>query len=356
MSEPARNDAPLVEGIDHDAVTSWFEREIPGAVPPLEFSLIAGGHSNLTYSVIGADGRRWVLRRPPLGQVLATAHDMGREHTIISALGPTDVPVPPTAGLCTDDDVNGAPFYVMDFIDGRVVRAHADAEGLSAEQRRRAGESIVDVLAAIHSVDVDAVGLGELGRKEDYVARQLKRWYTQFQGSEAQVDGGLGLDSVHRVHDQLASTIPPQGPAAIVHGDYRLDNCMLGDDGSVIAVLDWEICTLGDPLADVGLLCVYWSDPDEDAVLPQASPTALEGFPRKQELVDRYAACSGRDLSDLPFYVAFGYWKLTCIIAGVYARYAGGAMGDVPDATVAGFRGMLERLAEMTETSAGEIT
>jgi len=355
VSEPARSETRRVEGIDHDAVTGWFRHEVTAAEPPLEFSLIAGGHSNLTYSVTDANGRRWVLRRPPLGQVLATAHDMGREHTIISALGPTDVPVPPTAGLCTDVEVNGAPFYVMEFIDGTVVRSHADAEGLSAEQRQQAGRSIVDVLAAIHAVDVDAVGLGELGRREDYVARQLKRWYTQFKGSDSQVEGGLGLDSVHRVHDELAANIPPQGPAAIVHGDYRLDNCMLGGDGSVIAVLDWEICTLGDPLADVGLLCVYWSDPDEAAVLPQASPTALEGFPRKQELVDRYAAVSGRDLSDLPFYVAFGYWKLTCIIAGVYARYAGGAMGDVPEATIAGFREMLDRLAEMTESAAGEI-
>lgn len=355
MTGTPPSDSAHVEGIDHDAVTSWFSQEVPAAVPPLAFELIAGGHSNLTYSVTDAGGTRWVLRRPPLGQVLATAHDMAREHTIISALGPTEVPVPPTVGLCSDSDVNGAPFYVMDFVDGRVIRSHADAENLSADERRRAGESIVDVLAAIHAVDVDAVGLGDLGRKEDYIARQLKRWYTQFQGSDAQVEGGLGLSSIHQVHDQLAASTPPQGPAAIVHGDYRLDNCMLGDDGSVVAVLDWEICTLGDPLADVGLLCLYWSDPDEEAVLPQASPTALDGFPRSAELVERYAAASGRDLSDLPFYVAFGYWKLTCIIAGVYARYAGGAMGDVPEATVTGFRGMLERLAEMTESAAREI-
>ena len=352
MSEP--DETP--DGIDAAGVTDWFAQHVPEALAPLSFRLIAGGHSNLTYSVTGTDGRRWVLRRPPLGQVLATAHDMGREHTIISALGPTDVPVPPTVGLCTDTAVNGAPFYVMDFVDGRVIRSHADAEALTPDQRVAAGHSIVDVLAAIHSVDVDAVGLGELGRKEDYVARQLKRWYTQFQGSDEQVPGGLGLAAVHDVHARLAANIPPQGPAAIVHGDYRLDNCMLADDGTVAAVLDWEICTLGDPLADVGLLWVYWSDPDEDAVMPQASPTAMDGFPRKRELVERYAAASGRDLSALPYYVAFGYWKLTCIIAGVYARYAGGAMGDVPAATVDGFRTMLDRLAELTSDAAGDIT
>ncbi len=340
------------DGIDTARVTEWFATEVPEVHPPLDFELIAGGHSNLTYSVTDAAGRRSVLRRPPLGQVLQSAHDMGREHRIISALGPTDVPVPPTLGFCDDPAVNGAPFYVMDFVDGRVVRSHGDAESLDAAQRAQAGRSIVEVLASIHAVDVDAVGLGDLGRKEDYVARQLKRWYRQFQGSEEQVAGGLDLPGVHRVHDHLAANIPEQGPAAIVHGDYRLDNCMLGPDGSVIAVLDWEICTLGDPLADVGLLWVYWSDPDSDAVLPQASPTALEGFPRKAELIERYGEISGRDLSDLSFYVAFGYWKLTCIIVGVYARYAGGAMGDVPTETVKGFRTMLDRLAELTDAAA----
>ncbi len=343
------------DGIDADGVGAWFADHVPAAGSPLEYRLIAGGHSNLTYSVTDPSGARWVLRRPPLGQVLATAHDMGREHRIISALGPTAVPVPSTAGLCTDDGVNGAPFYVMDFVDGRVVRSHADAESLDPDQRRRAGESLVDVMAEIHGVDVDAVGLGDLGRKGDYVARQLKRWYGQFRASDEQVPGGLGLPAVDQVHDRLAASIPEQQGAAIVHGDYRLDNCMLGDDGSVVAVLDWEICTLGDPLADVGLLWVYWSDPDEDAVLPQASPTALAGFPRKRELIDRYAAGSDRDLSRLPYYVAFGYWKLTCIIAGVYARYAGGAMGSVPEEQVLGFRHMLDSLATQTEVAAEGI-
>lgn len=344
-----------IEGIDDAGVTAWFARNVPAATPPLSYQLIAGGHSNLTYSVTDAAGRRWVLRRPPLGQVLATAHDMAREHRIISALGRTDVPVPPAVGLCTDESVNGAPFYVMEFVEGRVVRSHADAEALSPDERRRAGESLVDVLAAIHAVDVDAVGLGDLGRKEDYVARQLKRWYGQFQASDGQVTGGLGLPAVHDLHDRLAATIPPQQGATVVHGDYRLDNCMLAEDGSILAVLDWEICTLGDPLADVGLLWVYWSDPDQAAVLPQASPTALDGFPRKAELIERYAVASGRDLAELNFYVAFGYWKLTCIIAGVYARYAGGAMGAVPEEQVVGFRHMLDSLAELAEQAAEGI-
>ena len=340
-----------VEGIDAEAVTAWLAERIPELRPPLDFELITGGHSNLTYRVVDADGGRWVRRRHPLGHVLATAHDMAREHRIISALAPTDVPVAPVVGLCEDDAVNGAPFYVMEFVDGRVIRSAADAEALGPDERRRAAESIVDVLAAIHSVDVDAVGLGDLGRKEDYVARQLKRWHGQFEKSRTR-----DVPIMDEVHDRLATGVPAQGAAAIVHGDYRLDNCMLGDDGEVIAVLDWEICTLGDPLADVGLLWVYWSDPDEDAVMPQASPTALDGFPRKRELVQRYAEASGRDLAELPYYVAFGYWKLTCIIAGVYARYAGGAMGDVGAETVAGFRSMLDHLAELTRTAAGDLS
>jgi aminoglycoside phosphotransferase (APT) family kinase protein len=355
VTASAEESTTTPDGIDRDGVTGWFARHVPAAVAPLSFRLIAGGHSNLTYEVTDASGARWVLRRPPLGQVLATAHDMEREHRIISALGPTDVPVAPAVGLCTDTGVNGAPFYVMDFVDGRVLRSHADAEALDPAQRRRAGESLVDVMAAIHAVDVDAIGLGDLGRKEGYVERQLRRWYGQFQGSEDQVTGGLALPAVHEVHDRLAANVPPQVGAAIVHGDYRLDNCMLDADGSIMAVLDWEICTLGDPLADVGLLWVYWSDPGGDAVLPQASPTALEGFPRKADLIERYATASGRDVSDLGFYVAFGYWKLTCIIAGVYARYAGGAMGDVPQEQVAGFRHLLDQLADLTEQAATEV-
>lgn len=349
-------DAPP-EGIDAAGVTSWFTDQVPGATAPLTFDLIAGGHSNLTYSVTDCSdpANRWVLRRPPLAQVLSTAHDMGREHRIISALGATDVPVPPAVGLCADESVNGSPFYVMDFVDGRVVRTAADAAALSPEQRRRAGESIVDVLVAIHDVDVDAVGLGDLGRREGYIGRQLRRWYSQFQSSDLQVPGGLGLDAVHDVHDRLTRSIPTQVGASIVHGDYRLDNCMLGPDGSVMAVLDWEICTLGDPLADVGLLWVYWSDPDTVAVLPEAAPTALDGFPRRAELIERYAARSGRDLSDLGFYVAFGFWKLTCIIAGVYARYAGGAMGGVSEARVAGFRMMLDTLSDLVVEAAEGI-
>jgi aminoglycoside phosphotransferase (APT) family kinase protein len=347
--------AHQLEGVDADRVEDWLRDCVPHLEGPLDLQLIAGGHSNLTFAVTDQAGGRWVLRRPPLGQVLATAHDMGREHTIISALGPTAVPVPRTVGLCTDESVIGAPFYVMDFVDGVVVRDEATARQMDPEQRRTASESIVDVLAAIHAVDVDAVGLGDLGRREGYVERQLKRWYRQYQGSKEQTPG-MDFRAVDEVHALLSARIPPQRDVAIVHGDYRLDNCMLGPDGRVAAVLDWEICTLGDPLADVGLLWVYWSDPDDPSALPQASPTALDGFLRKDEAMARYADVSGRDLSDLAFYQAFGWWKLTCIIAGVYARYAGGAMGhDVDERQVAGFAQMVETLAASAQEAAARV-
>ena len=223
--------------------------------PPLRFELITGGHSNLTFRVTDAEGRRWVLRRPPLRQVLATAHDMAREHRIIAALADTSVPVPPLVGLCEDTAVNGAPFFVMDFVDGLVLRDVPAGEQIGPDERRAAAESMIDTLAAIHDVDVDAVGLGDLGRREDYLARQLKRWYGQFEKSKLRE-----IPEVDEVHDELVRTMPEQKESTIVHGDFRLDNCLVSPEGRIQAVLDWELCTLGDPLADVGLMIVYTPD------------------------------------------------------------------------------------------------
>ena len=311
-----------VQGIDREAVTAWYVEHVPGTTPPLEFQLIAGGHSNLTFRVTDAAGRATVLRRPPLGQVLASAHDMGREHTIIAALAETDIPVAPALGYEPGVDVNGAPFYVMDFVEGHILRDVASAEKLTVEARTHTGDSLIEVLAAIHAIDPDAVGLGDLGRRDGYIERQLKRWYGQWNKSKTRE-----LATIDEVHDTLAATVPEQGPAAIVHGDYRLDNCMVADDGSVVAVLDWELCTLGDPLADVGLLMVYWNE-HGDSAQTLTGPTLAEGMRSRAELLERYADASGRDLSHIDFYVAFGYWKLACIVEGVYARYVGGSMGQ----------------------------
>jgi aminoglycoside phosphotransferase (APT) family kinase protein len=336
------------EGIDPDGVTGWFEAHAPGVDPPLRFSLIAGGRSNLTYRVTDAAGRSWVLRRPPLGHVLATAHDMGREHRIISALAPTDVPVAPVIGLCTDEAVNGAPFYVMGFVEGLVVRDGASAEQLGVGERRHACRQLAEVLASIHAVDPDAVGLGELGRREGYIERQLRRWYGQWQSSKTR-----DLDVVDEVHDALAARVPEQGAATIVHGDYRLDNCLLEPDGTIAAVLDWELCTLGDPLADVGLLLVYWTEPGDGHPALLNAPTVAEGFVTRAELMDMYAAASGRDVSRVDYYVAFGYWKLACILEGVFARYRGGAMGSASG--FEGFAQQVELLAEAARAALGRL-
>ena len=318
-----------VTGINLDRVPDWLERNIPGVTGPFSFELIAGGRSNMTFGVTDAAGRRLVLRRPPMSHVLASAHDMGREHRIISALQDTPVPVPKTLGYCEDESVNERPFYVMDFVDGLILRSKDETRARFDEAARRAiGENLVDVLAAIHDVDVDAVGLGTLARKEGYITRQLKRWNGQFQHSQEQereAGGGVyrPVPLVTEAHALLASRVPEQHGAAIVHGDYRLDNTILSKDGRVKAVLDWELCTLGDPLADVGTLLMYWAQ----ATSSSQPVTAMPGFPTRAELAARYAATSGRDVSEIGFYVAFAYWKLACIMEGVYVRYATHAMG-----------------------------
>lgn len=309
-------------------VTAWFEANVEGVVPALEFALVAGGRSNLTYLVTDAAGHRYVLRRPPTGHLLPTAHDMAREHRIISAMAPAGVPVAPALGLCTDEAVNGAPFYVMGFVDGVIGRTEAEVSAAFDEEARyRAGLALIDTLADIHAADPDRIGLGDLGRKEGYISRQLRRWFSNYEAAY-QARGGEALPAMVQLHDRLAAAIPEQGPASVVHGDYRLDNCVMAVDGSKVnAVLDWELCTLGDPLADVGQLLVYWPEHGERSVLG-SSATALPGFAKRDELVTRYEERTGRQVPQLGFYVAFAYWKLACILEGVYARYLGGAMGD----------------------------
>jgi aminoglycoside phosphotransferase (APT) family kinase protein len=328
MSMLQEQSAP--DGIDGEKVSAWLIENVAGLQAPFSYELIAGGRSNLTFLVRDGGGRRVVLRRPPISHVLASAHDMGREHRIISALRPTPVPVPEALGFCSDEAVNGRPFYVMGFVEGYILRdPRLTQEVLTEDLRRVAGEDLVDVMVAMHQVDVDAVGLGDLARRDAYIERQLKRWHGQFQQSQAQEEaGGFGRPApiVDEVYDTLLARVPPQHGTALVHGDYRLDNTMMGADGRVKAVLDWELCTLGEPLADLGTLHVYWAD-RTDAGGPVPSTTALPGFPTKADLASRYAATSGRDISDLPYYVAFAYWRLACILEGVYARYAAGAMG-----------------------------
>ena len=335
------------EGIDVDGVTGWFADHVPSARPPLSFSLIAGGRSNLTYRVTGAGEGAWILRRPPLGSVLQSAHDMGREHRVMAALASTDVPVPPMVGLCDDESVNGAPFYVMEFVDGVVLRDEPAVAAVPEPVRWTAGESLVDVLADLHAVDPDAVGLGDLGRKEGYVERLLKRWRGQWEKSKTRE-----LPLVEEVAERLVRAVPEQGPASIVHGDYRLDNAIVSpEDGRLRAVLDWELCTLGDPLADVGLLMVYWTEPDDEVSPLFWAPTRAPGFPGRKEVAARYAERSGHDLSELDYYVALGLWKIAVILEGVYARYAAGAYGQT-DESYRQFEAIIPRLAEAAAEAA----
>ncbi|SNS39425.1 Predicted kinase, aminoglycoside phosphotransferase (APT) family [Geodermatophilus saharensis] len=288
--------------------------------------LIAAGMSNLTYVVTPAGGTvddAVILRRPPTGAVLATAHDMAREHRVISALGPTAVPVPRTLHLCTDPEVLGAPFYVMERVVGlHVVTDLPAGYADRPEQRRAIGDGLIDVLADLHSVDPQAVGLGDFGRPEGFLARQVRRWSGQWDATRDR-----DRPAMDALAARLAETVPATQRAGIVHGDYRLDNCLLDPErpGGIRAVLDWEMSTLGDPLTDIGMLFVYW--PEAGETRPVLSPvTTLPGFPTRREIADRYAARSGLDLGDLTWYVGFAYFKFAAIVAGIVARSAAGAM------------------------------
>jgi aminoglycoside phosphotransferase (APT) family kinase protein len=344
----ADGSAAPVDGIDAAGMEAWFDAHVPGARAPLTYERIAGGLSNLTYRVTDAAGAEWALRRPPLGKTLSSAHDMGREFKVVSALGSTPVPVPPAAGLCEDEAVNGAPFYVMEFVRGPVLRGVAEAEASFPDEgdRHQIGMRVADTLAAIHAVDPDAIGLGDLGRKEEYVARQLRRWHGQWEKSKTRE-----VPAIDRVHERLSARIPAQQGVAIVHGDYRLDNMILSDDGEVAAVVDWELCTLGDPLADVGTLMAYWPERGEPNLRLGEPANLAPGFPTRPELAARYAEVSGRDLSELDFYLALGYWKLAIILEGVLARMAAGGYGrsGTDPAGVEAFAHLVEGLASTAE-------
>jgi len=334
-------------GIRPTEVAAWIDGHVGGLRPPLRFSLVAGGRSNLTFRVEDMNGRALALRRPPVSHVLPTAHDMTREHRILGALFPTPVPVPEPLALCEDATVTGAPFYVMSFVDGLVLRdaASADTSFVDATARRTAGEQLADTLAALHAVDVDAVGLGDLAKRTGYIERQLRRWHAQFEQTK---DAGVARPgAVEAVGRALAARVPPEQRLCVVHGDFRLDNTVLHSDGSVAAVLDWELCTLGDPMADVGTFLDYWTLPDDgEPILGRQPASGLPGFPSVDEILDRYARSSGVDVSEVGFFMAFGYWRLACILQGVYARYRAGAGAGDPE-SVERFPSTVVRLADL---------
>jgi aminoglycoside phosphotransferase (APT) family kinase protein len=338
-----------IEGIHADSVTNWFTAHVPEITTPLTFTLIAGGRSNLTFRVEDADGRAWVLRRPPVHHVLPTAHDMVREHRLMTSLAPTGIPVPETIGLCTDEAVNDRPFFVMEFVEGHIVRDAPEAEeAFDLATRRVVGGHPAETLSALHAVDPESVGLGDLGRHEGYIERQLKRWSGQY--AQMQVEGVDHGGLVERVGDELARRVPKQQRTSIVHGDYRMDNVVLNDAGAVRAILDWELCTLGDPLADLGLLMDYWTEGDDTTSVLGHSPTTAPGFSTRQQVLEHYGTVSDLDLTQIGYYCAFGYWKLACILQGVYARYAAGA-GAGDKGSVDAFPAQVARLAEMASAA-----
>ncbi|MGC8921766.1 phosphotransferase family protein [Streptomyces sp. PG2] len=305
-------------GLDPDRLRELLDRERPGLVHgPLSGRLIEGGRSNLTYAV--TDGAtRWVVRRPPLGHVLATAHDMRREHRVISALHPTAVPVPRPVLLCEDPEnqaAPGAPFYVMEFVEGTPYRTAEQLAPLGPERTRAALLGLVDTLVELHAVDPVTVGLGDFGRPEGFLDRQLRRWGKQLDASR-----NRELAGIDELHAALGRRLPHSPAPSVVHGDYRLDNVLLGEDDRITAILDWEMSTLGDPLTDLGLLVMY-SVPLGLPDSPVSTTATAPGHPAPAELVERYAARSGRDVSAVSWYTAFAWFKLAVILEGIHYRY-----------------------------------
>jgi aminoglycoside phosphotransferase (APT) family kinase protein len=310
-----------VIGFDVGLVAGWLEANTR-IRPPLSWQRLEGGHSNLTYLLTDESGAESVIRRPPEGELLPKAHDMLREYRIISALHPVGIPVAEPIAYCDDRAICERHFYVMGKVGGQALYTGTEtAPRLDTAARRRVGESFIGVLAAIHSVDPMEVGLGDLGRHDGYVARQLKTWYGSWVASAEAAD--YDDPRVHELHDMLMSNLPEQGPARVVHGDYGVHNTMISDEGDVAAVLDWEIATLGDPLADFAYALNAWTEPADQTAGGDAA-TALPGFASRDDLVAYYRDRTGADLSNLAYYRAYNSLKTACIIHGVYARYQRG--------------------------------
>ncbi len=313
----------MLAGIDRDAVEPWIGAEVPELVPPFRWTQLVGGHSNLTYRIEDTMGTTAVVRRPPLGELQPKAHDMNREYRIISALWGTGVPVARPHAFCADAAVTGAPFYVMGFAPGRPLGAAGEtATWLVEGARDAASESFADTLAALHVVDPIERGLGDLGRHDDYAGRQLKAWYRSWVTSAP--DAGLDDTRAHALHDVLQEHKPPDGPVRVVHGDFAIHNNLVADDGHITAVLDWEVASLGEPMADLAYLLNSWVMASEAADRGPAI-TALPGFWTRDQLVARYAEVAGGiDEAKLRYFVVLNHWRSACIVHGVYTRYKRG--------------------------------
>ncbi|HET7443154.1 MAG TPA: phosphotransferase family protein [Solirubrobacterales bacterium] len=311
--QPRRGGVP---GIDGAAVSEWVTARVPGVRGPLRFSAVGNGRSNLTYLAEDGHGGAVIVRRPPLGEALQSAHDVGREHRVLSALHPLGQPVPRPLALCDDVGVTGAPFFVMEKVPGVLVDDAAAATRLDPEPRARAGHAVAETLAALHEVDSVAAGLGEMARGEDHAARQLRRWSRQWEACRTRE-----LALVEEVGERLAAAIPAQQQTTLVHGDYTPNNLLISPGGEVAAILDWELWTLGDPIADLAWLSIWWPADSARSPLGYEPPSAAAGMARIDKLIVIYCQRTGRGLDRLRFWTALSYWKLAIIIEGVYRRW-----------------------------------
>jgi len=323
---------PLPPLVDEEALRRYLAEKLPGPQTPdspLLVERIRGGHSNETFYITRGE-EQWVLRRPPRGPLLPTAHDVGREYRVLSALAAhTSVPVPHPILFCDDTSVIGAPFYLMERIPGVVIRTKLPPDFEPVGSRRSLADTLVDTLADLHAVDYQVVGLGDFGKPQGYLERQLRRWTGQLDASR-----NRPLPDLDAVTEWLQQHLPESGPATIVHGDYRMDNCMYAPEppARILAIVDWEMATIGDPLADLGYLLSFWREPG-DPTLGLLGDTAwriseLPGFPTRRELVQRYAQRTGREMRDVDFYVALAIWKLAVLLEGSYKRHLAGTTDD----------------------------
>lgn len=305
-------------GLDLAALRQYLDREHPGLVSgPLTADVVQGGRSNLTYIVTDGTGR-WVVRRPPLGHVLPTAHDMGREYRVMSALRDTAVPVPGMLSHCSDTDVLGAQFYVMEHVEGTPYRTEDELRALGAQRTRSVALSMVDTLVDLHAVEPGSVGLADFGKPDGFLERQLRRWRKQLDGSRSR-----DVPGIDELHDRLQASLPTSPAPAVVHGDYRLDNLLVDSSDRITAVLDWEMSTLGDPLTDLALLVAY-AERDTLDLDVVSNVSGAPGYPGTDEVVERYARRSGRDVSTLDWYVGFAFFKLAVILEGIHYRFSQG--------------------------------
>lgn len=337
-----------VPGIELPSVVPWLLDRIDGLVPPLSFTRVGDGQSNLTFRVDDAAGRSLILRRPPLGEILASAHDMGREFRILTGLEREPVATPSPVAICEDVAVTGAPFYVMDHLDGHVLTKVSGVQRLSIEARHATGRALARTLVDLQSVDIDRAGLGVMRRPASLRDRQIRRWHRQWEASRTR-----DLSMVDELARRLVDGLPDERETVIVHGDYRLDNVVFSDEGEALGVLDWELCSVGDPLADLGLMVAYWDEQGAVAGTEEGlfreSVTSVPGMIDSGRLIEEYAAASGRNVDHVGGWVAFSYWKIAIIVEGVYRRW----LNNPANGSGAGaLGGAVERLIRQADEAA----